>query len=288
MRLEVRTDENGEFVVIRVAARHLRRRSASGFAERAQSVTLNCAEEELVLPSRESTRASSSVCCRTSRRRRRRQRGASPAPTSGRRTSWAAGAADDAFDERTLVPRDRPIELDARTERHFRRAARAQGAGLDRGARSGDVPSRDARDGRGARRLRRRRRRRVQRRDAAAITEIERGVEGNWVVSRDVLSETWHVAGETRGTLQRVRGEAATLGARLERAATREANARVRADVARRSKAFRALSVTDTYPKEKENDADVVDAIDDIGFAGPRRQKRGVASSPTTSTRRSV
>ena len=108
-----------------------------------------------------------------------------------------------------------------------------------------------------------------------AIAEIERGVEGNWVVSRDVLSETWHVAGETRGTLQRVRGEAATLGARLERAATREANARVRADVARRSKAFRALSVTDTYPKEKENDADVVDAIDDIGIRGSTQTEAG-------------
>ena len=108
-----------------------------------------------------------------------------------------------------------------------------------------------------------------------AIAEIERGVEGNWVVSRDVLSETWHVAGETRGTLRRVREEAATLGARLERAATREANARVRADVARRSKAFRALSVTDTYPKEKENDADVVDAIDDIGIRGSTQTEAG-------------
>ena len=108
-----------------------------------------------------------------------------------------------------------------------------------------------------------------------AIAEIERGVEGNWVVSRDVLSETWHVAGETRGTLRRVREEAATLGARLERAATREANARVRADVARRSKAFRALSVTDTYPKEKENNADVVDAIDDIGVRGSTQTEAG-------------
>ena len=108
-----------------------------------------------------------------------------------------------------------------------------------------------------------------------AIAEIERGVEGNWVVSRDVLSETWHVAGETRGTLQRVRGEAATLGARLERAATREANARVRADVARRSKAFRALSVTDTYPKEKENESDVVDVIDDIGIRGSTQTEAG-------------
>ena len=108
-----------------------------------------------------------------------------------------------------------------------------------------------------------------------AIAEIERGVEGNWVVSRDVLSETWHVAGETRGTLRRVREEAATLGARLERAATGEANARVRADVARRSKAFRALSVTDTYPKEKENNADVVDAIDDIGVRGSTQTEAG-------------
>ena len=108
-----------------------------------------------------------------------------------------------------------------------------------------------------------------------AIAEIERGVEGNWVVSRDVLSETWHVAGETRGTLRRVREEAATLGARLERAATREANARVRAEVARRSKAFRALSVTDTYPKEKENESDVVDAIDDIGVRGSTQTEAG-------------
>ena len=108
-----------------------------------------------------------------------------------------------------------------------------------------------------------------------AIAEIERGVEGNWVVSRDVLSETWHVAGETRGTLRRVREEAATLGARLERAATREANARVRADVARRSKAFRALSVTDTYPKEKENESDVVDVIDDIGIRGSTQTEAG-------------
>ncbi len=108
-----------------------------------------------------------------------------------------------------------------------------------------------------------------------AIAEIERGVEGNWVVSRDVLSETWHVAGETRGTLRRVREEAATLGARLERAATREANARVRADVARRSKAFRALSVTDTYPKEKENESDVVDAIDDIDIRGSTQTEAG-------------
>jgi hypothetical protein len=107
------------------------------------------------------------------------------------------------------------------------------------------------------------------------IAEIERGVEGNWVVSRDVLSETWHVAGETRGTLRRVREEAATLGARLERAATREANARVRADVARRSKAFRALSVTDTYPKEKENESDVVDVIDGIGIRGSTQTEAG-------------
>ena len=109
-----------------------------------------------------------------------------------------------------------------------------------------------------------------------AIAEIERGVEGNWVVSRDVLSETWHVAGGDARDFQRVRGEAATLGARLERAATREANARVRADVARRSKAFSRLSsVTDTYPKEKENDADVVDAIDDIGTCGSTQTEAG-------------
>ena len=82
-----------------------------------------------------------------------------------------------------------------------------------------------------------------------AVAEIERGVEGSWVVARDVLSEAWKAAGETRGKLERSRDETRALGLRLERAATREANARVRADVERRGRAFARLSVTDAYPK---------------------------------------
>ena len=82
------------------------------------------------------------------------------------------------------------------------------------------------------------------------IETLETGVEQNWVVSRDVLSEAWSVAGETRSRLERVRDEAKKIGFQLERATTREANARVRADVMRRSREFKRLSFTETYPKE--------------------------------------
>ena len=81
------------------------------------------------------------------------------------------------------------------------------------------------------------------------IEAIETGVEQNWVVSRDVLSEAWSVAGETRSRLERVRDEAKKIGAQLQRATTREANARVRADVIRRSREFARLSFTETYPR---------------------------------------
>lgn len=82
------------------------------------------------------------------------------------------------------------------------------------------------------------------------IETFETGVEQNWVVSRDVLSEAWSVAGETRSRLERARDEAKRIGFQLERATTREANARVRADVMRRSREFKRLSFTETYPKE--------------------------------------
>ena len=83
----------------------------------------------------------------------------------------------------------------------------------------------------------------------ASIEAIERGLESNWVVGRDVLRAAWSVAGETRERLETARTEQSRLGARLERATLREANARVRADISRRSKAFARITVSDGYPK---------------------------------------
>ena len=170
--------------------------------------------------------------------------------------------------ERTLVPRDRRIELDAGPK------------GISVALRA--LKALDLIEARAGRRTESRRARWTwrprfatlsktsrQRRDAAGDRRDRARVE-ELVVSRDVLSETWHTVGRRAGLTARPRRPRpwAREGTRGDQEAP-PAGQRVTALVGE------SLSVTDTYPEEKENDADVVDAIDDTAFAGPRRQKRG-------------
>ena len=83
----------------------------------------------------------------------------------------------------------------------------------------------------------------------SSIVEIERGVEGNWVFSRDLIHEAFGVVNHTVTRLRDIKKESASLGRRLRKSAEREANAKIRADNARRSKEFGKLTVVDSYPK---------------------------------------
>ena len=102
-----------------------------------------------------------------------------------------------------------------------------------------------------------------------AVAGIERRVEGSWAVVGDVLSEAWRAAGETRGKLDRARDEASVLSAALERAATREADARVGADVEWRSRTLARPSATDASPKISRN------AVSDDAPSSGASQKEG-------------